>query len=159
MRHKRKILGFVLIIILISLMIYSSLENEKETYDIFYIFENHQKDDNKILFTGEITEINYSYGTIILRLSNPPYDQKKIKIEDLERHKYNPKKGDILEILGIKTEGKNITVVKILIFERWKHDLIYIRSLPAIPFALFLFFKTWRFNKKTYRFERRKQNA
>ena len=68
-------------------------------------------------------------------------------------------KGDIVEILGV-LDGKNhVTAEKTLVIERWKYDLIIIRSLPAIPFALYLFFRKWRFNKKTFRFERRTKDA
>ncbi len=159
MKQNRKILGIILIAILILLMLYSSLEHSKKGFDILYIFEDYETQDSKILVTGEIVEINHNNETILLRLSEPPYTLKKIKIQNLESLDYIPKKGDIAEIFGIKNEKNNITAEKMLFFERWKHDLIYIRSLPAIPFALYLFFRSWRFNKKTYRFEWRKENA
>ena len=68
-------------------------------------------------------------------------------------------KGDAIEITGILDAEKHVTAEKIYILEQWKYNLIYIRSIPAIPFALYLFFTTWRFNKKTLRFERRNNNA
>ncbi|KYK21456.1 hypothetical protein AYK21_04745 [Thermoplasmatales archaeon SG8-52-2] len=140
-------------------MIYSSFEYEKKQFDIFYLVENQEIQDSEMIFTGEIKDINLTNKMISLRLSSPPYNLKKIKVENLESLDYTPKKGDITEILVNKTEKDNLTAEKILIYERWKHDLIYIRSLPAIPFAIFLFFKAYRFNKKTFRFERRKHNA
>ena len=159
MRHKRKIFGFILLFILILLMIYSSLEYEKRQFDILNIFESGEEQNPELIFTGEINEIDHTEKIITIQLSSPPYSLKKIKIKNLESLDYIPKKGDIAEILVKKSEDNNLTAVKMLIFERWKHDLIYLRSLPAIPFALFLFFRTYQFNKKTYRFERRKHSA
>ena len=67
--------------------------------------------------------------------------------------------GDIVEILGI-LDGKNhVTAQEVLVSEQWKHDLIYIRSIPAIPFALYIFFRRWKFNGETFRFERRVRDA
>jgi hypothetical protein len=140
-------------------MIYSSFEYEKKQFDIFYLVENQEVQDSEIIFTGEIENINNTNKIITLRLSSPPYNLKKIRFENLESLDYIPKKGDIAEILVNENEKGNLTAVKMLVYERWKHDLIYIRSLPAIPFALFLFFRLYRFNKKTFRFERRKYNA
>ncbi|UCF50420.1 MAG: hypothetical protein JSU91_02760 [Thermoplasmatales archaeon] len=159
MKQKRKILAIILISSIVLLMIYHSLENSKKEFDIFYIFENSKSPDNRTLITGEIIEINYTTKIIIVRSSDPPYSLKKIKIQNIKFIDYIPKKGDITEILGVENEEKNITAEKMLVFERWKHDLIYIRSIPAIPIALYLFFRTWHFNKKTYRFERGKQDA
>ena len=159
MKYKRLILGTFLIIILILIMLYSSLQYNKKEFDIIYLFKNHETHDNKIKVTGEIVEINYSSQTITIRLSEPPYTLKKIKIHNIEFKDYIPKKRDIVEILGINNDYDNIIAEKMLIFERWKHDLIYIRSLPAIPFVLFLFFRIYSYNRKNYRFERRKQDA
>jgi hypothetical protein len=140
-------------------MIYHSLEQSKKEFDIFYLFEDSKSPENKTLVTGEIIEINYTTKIIFVQSSDPPYSLKKINIQNIEFNDYTPKKGDITEILGFENDEKNITAEKMLVFERWKHDLIFIRSIPAIPIALYLFFRTWRFNKKNYRFERGKQDA
>jgi len=69
------------------------------------------------------------------------------------------KKGDIAEILGLFDTDENIIAEKILIYERWKNDLIFISSIFAITSALYLFFKNYSFKRKTYRFKRWKQDA
>lgn len=140
-------------------MIYSSLEYSKKEFDILYLLENYETQDDKILFTGEIVEINQTSHIQTIHLSEPPYTLKKVNVQNIEFKDYIPKKGDIVEILGTEDDKDNVIAEKMLISERWKHDLIFIRSLPAIPFALFLFFRVWRFNRKTYRFEKRKQDA
>ena len=159
MKHKRLIIGILLTIILILIMLYSSLEHSNKEFDILYIFDNFETNDNKISVAGEIVEINQTSKILTIHLMEPPYSLKKIKIHNIEFKEYIPKKRDIVEILGTEDEENNVIAEKMLISKRWKHDLIFIRSLPAIPFALFLFFRTWRFNRKTYRFELRKQDA
>lgn len=67
--------------------------------------------------------------------------------------------GDTIEVYGTLFDGTHMTADKLLISEKWKDDLIYIRSLPAIPFALYLFFRTYRFNPRSCWFERRKNHA
>jgi len=159
MKYKRHILGLILIFILILVMLYSSFQYNKKEFDILYIFENYESNGNKIEFSGEIVDIDIKFKNITIRLSEPPYSLKKIKIENIEFKEYIPKKGDIVEILGKYDLDKNIIAEKILIYERWKYDLIFMRSLPAIPIALYLFFKVYRFNRKKFRFERRKKDA
>ncbi len=116
MKQNRKIFGIILIAILIFLMIYSSLEHSKKRFDILYTLENYEKQDNKILITGEIVEINHTNEIIIFQLSEPPYSVNKNKIYNLESLDYIPKKGDIAEIFGIKNEKNNITGEKMFIF-------------------------------------------
>lgn len=67
--------------------------------------------------------------------------------------------GDVVEVYGTLSSGTHMTAEKLLISEQWKDDLIYLRSLPAIPFALYLFFRTYRFNPDTRRFERRQKDG
>lgn len=159
MKYKRPIIGLILIVILILLMFYSSLQHDKKEFDILYIFENYETNDNKVEVSGEILDINFTSNNLTIGLSEPPYSLKKIKIEKIEFKDYIPKKGDIVEILGTYDKDNDIIAEKMIIYERWKHNLIFIRSLPAIPFALYLFFKVYRFNKKTLRFERRSEDA
>ena len=67
--------------------------------------------------------------------------------------------GDTVEVYGTFTGKNQMTADTLLITEQWKNDLIYLRSLPAIPFALYLFFRAYRFNTTTYRFERRQKHG
>ena len=157
MKHKRFILGITLAFLLILLMLYGSLEHDNKDPDIKYMLENFETYNNtKISLTGEIAEINGTSQILTIRLIGPPYILMEIKVDTIEG---NPQKGDIIEILGVLDGKEHVTAEKALISERWKYDLIYIRSIPAIPFALYLFFRTWRFNRKTRRFERRTIDA
>ena len=157
MHHRNLITGIILIVIIGLLMIYSSIGHNVYDPDIDYIMENFEKYNNtQVSFTGEIIEINNISNNISIKILEPPYH--KI-IVNLNNTKENLNKGDYAEILGILNGKNHVTAEKILKIERWKHNLIYLRSLPAIPFALYLFFKTWKFNKETLKFERRKKNA
>ena len=156
MKNKRLIQGIFLAVILSLLITYSGIEYNNYDPGIEYIFENFETFNNtKISFSGVIEEVNTTSHQITISIPKPPY-LIKIKIDTIED---NMQKGDIIEILGVLDGKYHVTAEKILVSQRWKNDLIIIRSLPAIPFALYLFFRKWRFNKKTFRFERRTKDA
>lgn len=157
MKHKRLSLVIFLAMLLIFLMLYCSLEYNNKDPNINYILENFDKYNNtQISFVGDITEINETSQTITVEVQEPPFPRIEVKTNNI---KDNLHKRDIIEIIGILDGRKHVTAEKIYISERWKNDLIYIRSIPAIPFVLFIFFIRWRFNRKTYRFERRSRDA
>jgi hypothetical protein len=87
---------------------------------------------------------------------HPPYNLIEVKADHIDN---SFKKGDNLRIFGILDGESHVTAEKITLHEQWKDNLIYIRSIPAIPFALFLFIKTWKFNREKNRFEKREKNA
>jgi len=156
MKHKRLILGIFLAIILTLLILYSGLEYNNYDPGIEYIFENFETYNNtKISFSGVIEEVNTTNQQITISIPRAPY-LMEIKTDTIED---TMQKGDIVEILGVLDGKYHVTAEKILVIQQWKYDLIIIRSLPAIPFALYLFFRKWQFNKKTFRFERRNKDA
>jgi len=156
MKHKRLILGIFLAIILTLLILYSGLEYNNYDPGIEYIFENFETYNNtKISFSGVIEEVNTTNQQITISIPRAPY-LMEIKTDTIED---TMQKGDIVEILGVLDGKYHVTAEKILVIQQWKYDLIIIRSLPAIPFALYLFFRKWQFNKKTFRFERRTKDA
>lgn len=156
MKHKRLFIGVFLATILALLILYSGLEYNKYDPNMEYIIENFEKFNNTIIsFDGTIEKINTANQQIIVSIEQTTY---KINVTT-NTITDKMQKGNRVEILGTLDEKYHVTAEKILLIERWKSDLIIIRSLPAIPFALYLFFKTWNFNKKTFRFERRKKNA
>ena len=155
MLGKRLVIGFVLIVILFSLFIYSSIEHDKHDPDIQYILGNFENFNNtEIRLGGKIKEINHSKQIIIINIGEPPYIDIEI---DTEKINFEGEIGDFVEVLGVLDSPKHVTAKKILVTPDWKNTLIYIRSLPAIPFALYLFFRAWKFNKKQFRFERREK--
>lgn len=158
MLSKKLVIGFVLVVILFSLFIYSSIDHDKHDPSIDYKLENFEKFNNtEIKLGGKIKEINLSKKIIIINIGEPPYIDIEI---DTEKINFEGKVGDIVEVLGVLDSPKHVTAKKILVIPDWKNTLIYVRSLPAIPFALYLFFRAWKFNKKKFRFERReKQDA
>ena len=156
MKNRRLILGISLVVILILLILYSDLEYNNYNPSIEYIFENFETYNNTtISFGGVIEEINTTNQQITISIPRTPY-LVEIKTDTIED---NMQKGDIVEILGVLDGKYHVTAEKILVIQQWKYDLIIIRSLPAIPFALYLFFRKWRFNKKTFRYERRTKDA
>lgn len=157
MKYRRFILGFLLVSVLILLMLYSSLEHDNNDPNMDYILENFESYNNtQISFGGKVEEVDGSSQEIIVRLSEPPYSLINVGTENLNE---NLQDGDVVAILGI-LDGKNhVTAEKAMVSKQWVHDLIYIRSIPAIPFALYIFFRRWKFNGKIFRFERRNNDA
>ena len=157
MRYRRFMLGFLLVSILFFLMCYSSLEHDNKDPDMDYILENFENYNNTMVsFGGKVEVLDESGQEVTVRLSEPPYLSINAGTEDIKEKLQD---GDIVEILGI-LDGKNhVTAEAVLVSEQWKNDLIYIRSIPAIPFALYIFFRRWKFNRKTFRFERRVRDA
>ena len=156
MKNKRFIQGIFLTVILTLLILYSGLEYNNHDPSIEHILENFETYNNtKISFSGVIKEVNTTDQQITISIPQTPYVMK-IKTDTIDE---TMQKGNLVEILGVLDGKYHVNAEKILVIERWKSDLIIIRSLPTIPFALYLFFRTWHFNKKTFRFERRNKDA
>jgi hypothetical protein len=147
----------ILSLLLLMLMSYYSLEHNNNDPDAQYILDHYEQlNITKVALTGEVKSVDSVNNTLVIQVNQLPRSLVMVNItNDVNRVQI----GDILEVYGILTSRDTITAEKLLISERWKHDLIYVRSLPAIPFALYLFFRTWHFNPETRRFERRGKNA
>jgi hypothetical protein len=163
MKYKRIMLGLFAIFLLITLMFYCFQEYDKNDPQIKkykLIFENSETFNNtEISFLAEITTVNKTNQTLHVSIQEVPYSYPVFEINTGNLDIQNLKKGDLIDIIGI-IRGKNqMTATKIWLNEPWKTDLIYIRSLLAVPFVLYLFFRTWKFNTTTWRFERRKKDA
>ena len=133
-------------------MIYNNLEYTNHNPSLKYILQNFDAFNNtKIYFDGYISEVNETRHTISIGVPVNPW-LLEVKLPITENI---PQNGDFVEIYGVLDESGYVTAEKILASKQWEINLIYIRSLPAIPFALFLFFRTWRFNKEKFKFVRR----
>jgi hypothetical protein len=163
MRHVRTIFGFIIIIILISSMIYSFKNYEKnnpQTIKYNQIFQDPTLYINShVSFKAEMLSINPENQTIRIFIQEKPYTYPQVTINIHNTSAPNLQKGDLVDIIAIVQGKTTMTATHLWINEPWKDNLIYLRSLPAIPFLLYLFFRTWTFNKQTWRFERRKKNA
>jgi hypothetical protein len=157
MKHQRLILGSVLIILLFSLMLYYSLDNNKHDPDVQYIVDNWEEFTvTKVALDATVKKVDATNNTLYIAVS--PYPQGVIQVNTIEPLT-NAQTGDPVEVYGTFTGKNQMTAEKILISEQWKYNLIYLRSLPAIPFVLFLFFRTYRFNTNSLRFERRQKHG
>ena len=165
MNTKRIILGLLLITILLSFMIYSYLEYENNDIHIKkykQIFQNiEQYNNTEISFTVEIININKTSGSIDVFVQERPYNYPHIEInaKNLNINLSTLKKGDLIDIVGIIDGENHIIATKLWIREQWKFDLIYIRSIVAIPFTLYLFFRIWKFNWKKLQFTGRDEHS
>ena len=163
MKYKRFILSVLIILVLFVLMLYSYQEYDKNDVHIkklTLIFEDSEKyNGTEISFCAWVKGINETNNSIRGSIQEKPYAYPLVEINTGKLNIANIKKGDLVDVIGV-VDGKNhITATKIWLNEPWKENLIYIRSLPAIPFILFLFLRTWKLNTNTWQFERRKRNA
>ena len=163
MKHKRIIFGIFTLCILITSMIYSYQNNEKNDPQIKkyrQIFEHPETYNNtEISFQAEILALDRINQTLRVFIQEQPYTYPQVQINTGNINIQNLKKGDLIDIIAILHGKNHMTATKLWLNEPWKENLIYLRSLPAIPFVLYLFFRTWKFNITTWRFERRKKHA
>jgi len=158
MKKKKFMCIVLLLILLILLLVYSHLEFNTHDYpNSGYIFENYQMFNNtEITFKAKIKEIYPTNQTITANIGDPPYSLVEIKTKNIDSQL---QKGDNIFVIGILNGKKTITAERIFFKEPYNDYLIVLCSIPAIPFVLYLFFRTWRFNRKTVSFERRQNNV
>jgi hypothetical protein len=162
MKHTRLLLGILALFILLTSMGYSYQnyqKNDPQIKQYNQFFTNPASLNNtEISFLGEILSIDNINHSLRIFIQKQPYTYPTLEINTTQVNTQNLKKGDLIDIIA-RIQGQHIIVTQLWRNEPWKTNLIYIRSLPAIPFALYLFLRTWTFNTTTWRFERRKKNA
>jgi hypothetical protein len=158
MNQKRLVCGLILLILLLSLMIYYHVDVYNHyPDDDRYILENYEKYiGRKVALTGEVTAIDIKNRTLLVQIAQSPEDIIQASTTE-SLHTLQP--GDSVTLYGFLTNRTHMTSEIVLKNEDWNITLLYLRSLPAIPFALFLFFRTYRFSLKKFCFERRDHHA
>lgn len=157
MSHRRLFLGCFLLSLLVLLMVYYNLDHNNHDPDDQYILDHFEQFNmTKVMFTGVVTNVDKTNNTLFIHVSQSP--NSIIKVSTTENLS-TTQPGDSVEVYGLLTTRTHMTADNLLISSRWVSNLIYLRSLPAIPFALYLFFRSYRFNRKTFWFERRQKHA
>ncbi|MCJ7570279.1 MAG: hypothetical protein MUO82_00150 [Candidatus Thermoplasmatota archaeon] len=140
-------------------MIYYSFDHNNHDPDTEYILDHYEQFNNtKVTLIGEVKDVDRTNNTLLIQIGQSPPKGIILLISTTENLN-TTQPGDNVEVYGVLTSKNSITAEKLLISERWAYSLIFIRSLPAIPFVMYLFFRTWRFNRNTYRFERREKHG
>jgi hypothetical protein len=158
MKREKNILIILLIIFIIFLITYNTKEEGNKNYqNNTYILNNYtQYNNTELIFDAKIKIINTSNQTIMANIRDKPYTLMEIKTMDIEKTLHE---GDKIFVIGI-LNGKNHIIAKtIIVREPWHDVIIVLSSIPAIPFVIYLFLRTWKFNRKTMNFERRQKNA
>jgi len=157
MSHRRFFLGCFLLSLLVLLMVYYSLDHNNHDPDFQYILDHFEQfNTTRVTLTGDVKYVDNTTRILIIQINQPLYSDLLVQTKE---NLNTTQQGDIVEVYGVLNSRNRMTADKLLISDRWASDLIYLRSLPAIPFALYLFFRTWRFNRNTHRFERRQKHA
>jgi hypothetical protein len=157
MKHQRLILGSILLLLLFSLMLYYDLDHNNHEPNTYYILSHYKEFiTTNVGLDGVVQNVDDTNNTLLVQVGPSLEDSILIRTtEPLHR----VQQGDMVEVYGHFTSRNHMTAESLLIYEQWKYDLIFVRSLPAIPFALYLFFRTYRFDLDTRRFERRQKHA
>jgi hypothetical protein len=157
MNHRRFFLGCFLLSLLILLTVYYSLDHNNHDPDNQYILDHFEQFNmTSVTMDGVVTNVDRTNNTLQVQVTQSP---KSTIIVSTTENVSTTQKGDTVEVYGVLTSRNHVTAEKLLISSRWASELIYVRSLPAIPFALYLFFRSYRFNRTTRRFERRQHHA
>jgi hypothetical protein len=157
MKHQRLILGILLLFLLLSLLMYYSMEHNHHNPEPQYILDHYEDFINtKVVLSGEITNVDRTNRTLLVQVTSS--SDGIIQVTTTESlTQTHP--GDVIEMYGTLTSNNQMNAESLLIFPQWKNTLIYLRSLLAIPLVLYLFIQAYRFNTDTLRFERRKQDG
>ena len=163
MNHKRAVIGSLLLIILIVSMLYSYQEYDKNNEHVKQFKEIFQHSENytntAVLFRAQVINVDLANKTLYCSLQEEPYTYPRLTINIKIISTTTIQRGDLIDVKGTITGKNQITATQLWIDEPWKEDLIYLRSLAALPIVFYLFFTTWRLNMQTWRFERRKRHA
>jgi hypothetical protein len=153
MKHTRLILGFILILLLFLLMLYYSLDHNNHDPDTQYILDHYEEfTTTKVKLDAVVKSVDITNNTLYVQISSSP---EGIILVYTTEQLTTARQGDQVEVYGTFISRNQMIAEKLLISGGWKYDLIFLRSLPAIPFVLYLFLRTYRFNLDTCRFERR----
>jgi hypothetical protein len=157
MKHQRLILGSILLLLLFSLMLYYSLDHNNHDPDNQYILDHYEEFTiTKVKLDGVVKNVDTVNHTLLIQVSSSHKDTLLVSTSESFT---TTQPGDVVEVYGILTNRTHMNAETLLIYKQWAYDIIFLRSLPAIPFGVYLFFRTYRFNLDTRRFERRQKHA
>jgi len=158
MQKRKVVLVILLLVILIFLLFYSYLEFNKNDYpDSGYLFAHYQTFNNtEITFPARIRDIDTANQTLTANIGDPPYTLIEINISTIKNTLH---RGDSIFVIGILTGNRTVSAERIFVRDPGLDYFIFISSIPAIPYVLFLFFRTWCFDRKSFTFIQRKKNA
>ncbi len=158
MNKKKSFLIVFLLAFLVFLLLYSYVDFTQYDYsNSNYLFENHQRfNDTEITFRARIVEIYPTNQIILAAVDEYPHTVVEIITSTGDFHFQND---DVIFVIGVLKGEKTVFAEKILVKGPWDDTLIYMLSIPAIPFVLYLFFRTWRFDWKSFTFTWRRKDA
>ena len=162
MRRTRLILGLVAVVLLLF-MVYSFLEYDAHNpqikeYEQFFetptLFNN-----TELSFSAEVLAVDSMNHTMQVSLQVKPYASPPVALSAGDFDVHVLKKGDRIDGSGVFHGDGSITATRLWVIGPWETAMVYVRSLLAVPFVVFLFFRTWEWKSSVWRFERRKRHA
>jgi hypothetical protein len=162
MRYQRLLLGCIITGLLLSLMVYSFQEygqNDPQIKKYNQIFGSPEQFDNTTLsFSAEVLSVDSTNRTITALIRAGAYTFPPVEIIGVSDVSML-QKGDEIDVIGVFHDTNQVTITEMWVHHSWELTMLYLRSLLALPFVFYLFFRTWRWDAADWRFVRRKNDV
>jgi len=144
-------------------MVYSFQEyyrNDSQLKKYTELSENPDALNNSVIsFPSVILSVDRMNQTILAAIKADSMTFPPVEISTGTINIQTFQKGDRIDVIGVVHEKRHIIASSLRVIEPWELALVYVRSLLAIPFVLYLFFTTWTLNTTIWCFDRRKKDA
>ncbi len=147
MDYKRILIGFSLILILLVLCLYYNNYHES-------ILEYPSTD---VILSNYPEGSTVSVSGTAIRLNNNGFDLLD-KNGETEYKIISPEHvnlADNIQLIGVLGPSYTIKSTKMIVETAWSYEFVIQRSALALIFLIFIFFRYWKFNFKTFEFNRR----
>lgn len=138
----------VLSLALLSLCIYYyDYHEDNAKYPSTYAIESYYPEGSLVFIEG--TAIKQNKDGFYLRNNNWDIEYKIISGKHIEP-------GDNVQLLGILGPSYTIKSIRVVVEPTWGFEFIIFRSALALIVLIFIFFRYWKFDFKTFELARRK---
>ena len=148
---KRIIIGSVLTLILLSLCIYYyDYHESKSKYISTAAIESYYPEDSLVYVSGTVVKPNNN-GFYLRDKNNWSITYNVVSGKHVQLD-------DNVQLLGILGSNYTIKSTRIYVETKWGYEFIIFRSALALIVLLFIFFRYWKFDFKTFQIIRLKEN-
>ncbi|MFN4133676.1 MAG: hypothetical protein ACK4GQ_04850 [Candidatus Hadarchaeales archaeon] len=144
MKVSRPVLALPLLSLLVALCFYSWLDVENHLpYPTRKMIEDNPQAfvGKEVFIFGEIEKISGDEAKVVS--GNSVFTVTPL----------SGKAGDLAEVVGLLGENFNISVKSSLVYDRQSYWMEFLRSLIGATILVFLYFSSWKFSWKKFRFE------
>jgi hypothetical protein len=163
MVRRRVLVGILILVVLLMLMVYSFQEyysHDPQLKKYRQLFEDPMVLNNTVLsFPAVVESVDLVNQTIFAVLKTDPVVFPPVEISLGALPSQHLSAGDRIDVIGVVQGKAWITASELRVIEPWQTTVVYLRSLFAVPFVLYLLVMTWVWNPSTWCFDRRDTDA